>query len=212
MNRQTEPDVALRAGDIDRSLPAILAIGVKDPVCGMTVDPATAAHRLEQHHKSHFFCSSGCHDKFVANPAKYIKPEAPKEIAPTGNAVYTCPMHPQNRQVTPGNCPICGMTLEPIKATAEVGENAELVDMTRRFWIGLALALPVFMLEMGGHIPSLGLDNLIPLRDMDSIRPFDAGCALGRHAFFRTCLGVDRASQPQHVQPDRARDRRRLCL
>src|SRR5665213_872925 len=79
-------------------------------------------------------------------------------------AIYTCPMHPQIRQVGPGNCPICGMTLEPVKATAAVGENHELVDMTRRFWIGLALTLPVFILEMGGHIPGLDLDALIPPR------------------------------------------------
>ena len=79
-------------------------------------------------------------------------------------AIYTCPMHPQIRQVGPGNCPICGMTLEPVKATADVDENRELVDMTRRFWVGLALTLPVFILEMGGHIPALGLHDLIPPR------------------------------------------------
>ncbi|MDQ6621582.1 MAG: copper-translocating P-type ATPase, partial [Pseudomonadota bacterium] len=78
--------------------------------------------------------------------------------------IYTCPMHPQIRQVGPGNCPICGMTLEPVAATAVVGPNHELVDMTRRFWIGLALTLPVFILEMGGHIPALGLHDLVPAR------------------------------------------------
>jgi len=78
--------------------------------------------------------------------------------------IYTCPMHPQIRQVGPGNCPICGMTLEPVKATAEVGENRELIDMTRRFWVGLVLTLPVFVLEMGGHIPALGLHDLVPPR------------------------------------------------
>jgi Cu+-exporting ATPase len=78
--------------------------------------------------------------------------------------IYTCPMHPQIRQVGPGNCPICGMTLEPVKATVEVGENHELTDMTRRFWVGLVLTLPVFVLEMGGHIPFLGLHDLVPPR------------------------------------------------
>ena len=76
-------------------------------------------------------------------------------------AIYTCPMHPQIRQPGPGNCPICGMTLEPLTVTAEAGENHELADMTRRFWIGLALALPVFVLEMGGHVPALGLHALV---------------------------------------------------
>ena len=76
--------------------------------------------------------------------------------------VYTCPMHPQIRQPGPGNCPICGMTLELVKTTAEVGAHPELVDMTRRFWVALVLALPVFVLEMGGHIPGLGLHDLVP--------------------------------------------------
>src|SRR5271168_3132353 len=75
--------------------------------------------------------------------------------------IYTCPMHPQIRQVGPGNCPICGMTLEPVTATADVGDNRELADMSRRFWVGLVLTLPVFVLEMGGHIPGLGLHALV---------------------------------------------------
>jgi Cu+-exporting ATPase len=74
---------------------------------------------------------------------------------------YTCPMHAQIRQPGPGQCPICGMTLEPVKATAEAGENHELNDMTLRFWVGLVLTVPVFVLEMGGHIPALGLDKLV---------------------------------------------------
>jgi Cu+-exporting ATPase len=78
--------------------------------------------------------------------------------------IYTCPMHPQIRQAGPGRCPICGMTLEPVTASADVGENRELADMTRRFWVGLVLALPVFCLEMGGHIPALGLHDLVPPR------------------------------------------------
>jgi Cu+-exporting ATPase len=75
--------------------------------------------------------------------------------------IYTCPMHPQIRQMGPGNCPICGMTLEPVQATAEVGENREFVDMTRRFWVALVLTLPVFVLEMGSHIPALGLQDAV---------------------------------------------------
>ena len=98
----------------------------------------------------------------------YLHTHEAMSVAPpapiNAGVIYTCPMHPQIRQVGPGNCPICGMTLEPVKATADVGENRELVDMTRRFWVGLALTLPVFILEMGGHIPALGLDDLVPPR------------------------------------------------
>jgi P-type Cu+ transporter len=75
--------------------------------------------------------------------------------------IYTCPMHPQIRQIGPGNCPICGMTLEPVKATAEVGENHELTDMTRRFWVGSVLTVPVFVLEMGSHIPAVEMHELV---------------------------------------------------
>src|SRR6202521_1327036 len=81
-----------------------------------------------------------------------------------GAVIYTCPMHPQIRQSGPGNCSICGMTLEPVTAPADVGPNRELVDMTRRFWVGLVLTLPVLVLEMGGHIPALGLHDLVPPR------------------------------------------------
>jgi P-type Cu+ transporter len=83
---------------------------------------------------------------------------------PKAGVIYTCPMHPQIRQVGPGSCPICGMTLEPVKATADVTENKELTDITRRFWVGLVLTLPVFILEMGGHIPALGLHDLVSPR------------------------------------------------
>jgi Cu+-exporting ATPase len=92
-----------------------------------------------------------------AHNATLFAPPTLKEVG----VIYTCPMHPQIRQVGPGNCPICGMTLEPVKATAEVGENRELTNMSRRFWVGLILTLPVFVLEMGGHIPFLGLHDLV---------------------------------------------------
>ena len=87
----------------------------------------------------------------------------PKTVTIT-STIYTCPMHPQIRQGKPGNCPICGMTLEPVKLTAEAGDTAELAAMTRRFWVGLVLAVPVFVLEMGGHIPALGLSRLVSER------------------------------------------------
>jgi P-type Cu+ transporter len=127
-----------------------------DPVCGMTVDPATTPHHLEHHGKPQYFCSAGCRAKFEADPQKYLaKADAPPEPAAPEGAVYTCPMHPQIRQIGPGSCPICGMALEPETVTADTGPNPELRDMSRRFWIGLVLTLPVFALEMGGHLTGL---------------------------------------------------------
>ena len=135
-----------------------------DPVCGMKVDTATAKHRFEHDGRPVFFCSARCREKFIAAPANYLtKAEAAPPPASKGT-IYTCPMHPQIRQDGPGSCPICGMALEPLEVPAEAGPNAELIDMTRRFWIGLVLALPVVVLEMGGHIPALGLHDLVSPR------------------------------------------------
>ncbi|WP_377828639.1 heavy metal translocating P-type ATPase [Bradyrhizobium lupini] len=128
------------------------AATVRDPVCGMTVDPATSKHRFDHHGETFHFCSAGCRTKFAADPAKYLaKEKTPQPEMPAGT-IYTCPMHPQIRQAGPGTCPICGMALEPEVASLETGPNPELADMTRRFWIGGALALPAVVLEMGGHL------------------------------------------------------------
>ncbi|WP_255702373.1 MULTISPECIES: heavy metal translocating P-type ATPase [Roseomonas] len=147
--------------------PAADAGLVTDPVCGMKVDPATSKHRLEHAGTTFHFCSAGCRTKFQADPDKYLKPKeaaAAPPPAPRKGTIYTCPMHPEIRQEGPGNCPICGMALEPLDVTAEAAPNHELADMTRRFWIGLALTLPVVVLEMGAHIPGLGLHHLVPPR------------------------------------------------
>lgn len=128
------------------------ATTVLDPVCGMTVDPATSKHHHTHHGETFHFCSAGCRTKFAADPAKYlVREKAPEPEMPAGT-IYTCPMHPEIRQVGPGSCPICGMALEPEVASLETGPNPELADMTRRFWIGGALALPAVVLEMGGHL------------------------------------------------------------
>ncbi|MDF0491573.1 heavy metal translocating P-type ATPase [Sphingobium sp. H39-3-25] len=131
--------------------PAKTIEGVKDPVCGMTVDPAKTAHHAEHGGKTWHFCSAGCRAKFVADPERYLGPPAPPADAPEGT-IWTCPMHPEIRQDHPGVCPICGMALEPATVTADSGPSPELTDMTRRFWIALALSIPVLVLEMGGHI------------------------------------------------------------
>jgi Cu+-exporting ATPase len=123
-----------------------------DPICGMTVDAATALH-ADRDGQNYWFCSDRCRQKFLSAPV-VVKQEEP----PKGRAVYTCPMHPEVRQDHPGACPKCGMALE--LETPAVGdddaEKAELRDMTRRFWIGGVLALPVFLLAMSHLIPPLG--------------------------------------------------------
>ena len=133
--------------------PATPAATALDPVCSMTVDPHETPHRARHQGHAYYFCSAGCRSKFVADPRKYLAASQANtpQAAPTGT-IYTCPMHPQIRQEGPGFCPICGMALEPEVATAEVAPNPELADMTRRFWIGLLLTIPVFVLDMGAHV------------------------------------------------------------
>ena len=138
---------------VEHTMTPVTAI---DPVCGMTVDPAKTPHHADYRGVAYHFCGASCRTKFVATPLKYLEPLAqqPTEPMPAGTE-FTCPMHPEIRQVGPGSCPICGMALEPLVVTAESGPNHELTDMTRRFWIGLVLTLPVFLLEMGGHLTGL---------------------------------------------------------
>ena len=147
--------------------PADTAAGsaVVDPVCGMKVDPATSKHRAEHGGTTYHFCSGGCRTKFVADPERYLAPK--KEAAPSAAekaAIYTCPMHPEIRQQGPGTCPLCGMALEPETVALTDEPNPELVDMTRRFWIGAVLAIPLLVLEMGAHIPGLDLHHIVPPR------------------------------------------------
>jgi heavy metal translocating P-type ATPase len=156
---QSKPDEHRRGGGAtsiarERLSPAHV---VKDPACGMDVDPQSAKHTAEHDGEPYYFCSAGCRTKFVAEPLKYLDrgPVAMVPVAAPAGAIYTCPMHPEIRQAGPGSCPICGMALEPELVTAETGSNPELADMTRRFWIGLALTIPVFTLEMGGHLSGL---------------------------------------------------------
>ncbi len=132
-----------------------------DPVCGMSVDPHTTALRADHAGHTYYFCGPSCRAKFVADPLRYLDPEQMKaavEPVPEGT-MYTCPMHPEILHEGTGSCPICGMALEPLIATADSGPNHELIDMTRRFWVGLALTLPVFALEMGSHV--FGLHGFI---------------------------------------------------
>jgi len=136
---------------------------VVDPVCGMKVDPQATAHHASHAGHEYHFCSAGCRAKFNTNPDRYLNKSDDQAMDAPEGAIWTCPMHLEVRQDHPGTCPICGMGLEPEMVSADNGPNAELVDMTRRFWIALVLALPVFLLEMGGHVfPPL--HHLIPMK------------------------------------------------
>jgi Cu+-exporting ATPase len=155
-----------------------------DPVCGMSVDPRRALAHVHAG-TTYYFCCDGCRKKFVANPDRYARTDAAAEkvsqghaaggrrsqatrerepsgkppvrgaSAPRAAAVWTCPMHPEIRRDAPGACPICGMALEPLAPTADEGENAELVSMTRRFWIGVALTAPLLLAMLAEYVPAI---------------------------------------------------------
>jgi Cu+-exporting ATPase len=127
---------------------------VKDPVCGMIVDPGTTEYHAHHEDQDYHFCSAGCRTKFVADPDHYLSPdrEGQAEDVPAGT-IYTCPMHPEIRQQGPGSCPICGMALEPETVSLDSGPDPEYLDMRRRFWISAAFSLPLFLYAMGDMIP-----------------------------------------------------------
>src|SRR5262245_42359558 len=152
----------------------------RDPVCGMTVEPASAAARAEHGGQTYYFCHPGCRTRFEADPARYLSseraaasapapsarlasssrpaPSTPAAVAPAPAATpapvaWTCPMHPEIVRTEPGSCPICGMALEPRTAALEEAENPELRDMTRRFWTSLGFTVPLFLIAMGGMLP-----------------------------------------------------------
>ncbi|HEY3800114.1 MAG TPA: heavy metal translocating P-type ATPase [Caulobacteraceae bacterium] len=131
-----------------------LATLAKDPVCGMSVDPATSAHAFEFAGQTYRFCCAGCRTKFEVNPQRYLAPPAEPPPAALGlaSAIHTCPMHPEVRQLGPGACPDCGMALEPAAPTLEEGPNPELADFTRRLWIAAGLTAPVMALDLAGDM------------------------------------------------------------
>jgi Cu+-exporting ATPase len=133
---------------------------VKDPVCGMTVDPHATPYRHEHRGRTWYFCSAGCKARFAAAPERWLGGKPAPALTPD-TAIYTCPMHPEIRQVGPGSCPICGMALEPLDAAGEAGPSPELADMTRRFWMALALTIPVVLLENGMHFIGHGFNAVV---------------------------------------------------
>jgi Cu+-exporting ATPase len=117
----------------------------------MTVDPTTAKHHAEHEGQTYYFCAARCREKFVADPSAYLEEKGASVLAPAGT-IYTCPMHPEVQQVGPGDCPKCGMALEPMMPNLDEDDGGELDGMAWRFWILLVLTLPVFALAMGPHL------------------------------------------------------------
>jgi P-type Cu+ transporter len=140
----------------------------RDPVCGMTVNPAKAAGSSEHRGHTYYFCGVGCVAKFTAEPDRYVRPPETTASLPleehTQAVEYTCPMHPEVRQMGPGACPKCGMALEPVTISAHEEENPELADMTRRFWVSVALTIPVLLVGMADFIPGRPLEQLASAR------------------------------------------------
>jgi len=127
---------------------------VKDPVCGMDVDPAKAEHQSEHNGETYYFCSEGCLNKFDRSPGEYLNGTKKKKTPKDDDRTYTCPMHPDVEQQGPGSCPKCGMGLEPKEGGGEE-DTTELDDMKRRFWGSLVLTVPVFVIAMSEMVPGL---------------------------------------------------------
>ncbi|MGH7225766.1 MAG: heavy metal-binding domain-containing protein, partial [Gemmataceae bacterium] len=149
------PQHPSRSTEQGHSLSLVSSPGTIDPVCGMTVDPASAPASVEHEGTKYYFCHHNCARKFQAEPSRYLHPQARREAmapatAPPGSKVeYICPMDPEIVRDHPGSCPKCGMALEPRVASADEGPNPELLDMRRRFWIGLVLTVPLLVLHIG---------------------------------------------------------------
>ncbi len=172
-------------------LPIIQSTKARDPVCGMMVDPRQAAGSVEYQGQTYHFCSKGCAAKFQANPEKYLHPQPP----PTAGGVeYTCPMHPEVRQIGPGSCPKCGMALEPVSFSAAT------VDDVNPEYLGHAAPFLVERSTIGNLARP---DVLWRSPAVDRMRARDSGGAVGRLADFRAWLGFGGESQPEHVHADR---------
>ena len=123
---------------------------VRDPVCGMAVERAGARHTARHKGQTFYFCCARCRERFTAAPEEFLNGRPQAKPAPEGS-LYTCPMDPEIVQATPGDCPICGMALEPMMPAADAGPSPELRDLRRRLWLAAPLAGAVFALEMGSH-------------------------------------------------------------
>jgi Cu+-exporting ATPase len=147
---RAEPAKYLAPKLVQIGQPAAKEVTFKDPVCGMNVKPDSAAGKETYQGQTYYFCSKGCAAKFHNEPAKYLTPQPIHAVPPSApGGKYTCPMHPEIIRDKPGSCPICGMALEPMVPSIDEGENPELIDMRRRFWVCLVLTVPVFISAMG---------------------------------------------------------------
>ncbi|MEK6773966.1 MAG: HAD-IC family P-type ATPase [Bdellovibrionota bacterium] len=136
---------------------------VKDPVCGMMIDPATAkGGNTKFKDETFYFCNPKCKTKFEAEPSKYLNPKIELSQKVDTEAIYTCPMHPEIRQKGPGNCPICGMALESEEVSVEEVENPELTDFTKRLKVSVPLTIPLLLLAMSDLIPGQPVQQAIP--------------------------------------------------
>src|SRR5262245_9767569 len=140
------------------------AAGVIDPVCGMTVNPATASASFEYHGQKYYFCNPSCAQRFRADPERYLHgpptPEVMHEPPPGGKVEYICPMDPEVLSDHPGSCPVCGMALEPRIVTLEDKPSEEETLMRRRFWVGVVLGVPLLILAMGPMLPGWPLTHV----------------------------------------------------
>jgi Cu+-exporting ATPase len=134
---------------------------VVDPVCGMTISPEDAVGHVTHDGRTYYFCNESCLERFRADPESFLQPKP--VVAPSDSrAEYTCPMHPEVRQVGPGACPICGMALEPVRVSLDEQPNEELIDMTRRFRVSLALTAPILAFMISEFLPGMPLHQLMP--------------------------------------------------
>ena len=183
----------------------------RDPVCGMAVEREGARHTARHAGQTYYFCCARCRERFAAAPEEFLAARPRAQPAPEGS-LYTCPMDPEVVQAAPGDCPKCGMALEPMVPVAEAGPNPELVDLRRRLRLAAPLAALVFALEMGAHA-GIPFDAWLGPRWFVALQFLLATPVLWiARAFFLRGLGLAAEAQPQHVDADRARHRRRLAL
>ena len=124
----------------------------RDPVCAISVDPATSQHHATHEGQDYHFCSAGCRTKFVDSPDTYLADNPRPQPGAPPITMWTCPMHPQIRRDAPGSCPLCGMALEPEAPSLDDAPNPELVDFTRRWWVSAVLSVPLLILTMGADL------------------------------------------------------------